>query len=389
MTPRVVIAGGGVAGLEAALALREHAGPRLDVELIAPEDRFVYRPLAVLEPFGLGRRWSHDLGRLLEPLGVRRRRDRLAAVDPDAREVRTAGGARVPYDALLVALGSRAVEGLPGAITFAGERGIAELAALMEDVTARRVRRVAFALPPGEAWGLPLYELALLTRFAAARASSWPELLVVTPEDAPLGVFGARAGETIGKLLDERDIEFRTGYPYRFALGVLSLVPDGALAADRAVALPAHRGPALAGLPSDDLGFLRVDLLGAVDGVERVWAAGDATDFPLKQGGLAAQQADAAASAIAAELGAPVKPRPLRPTLRGVLVGADRPRHIRGDLAGGRGHAVPPRVEPLWWPPAKVAGLRLASYLAGFGAPRTLPGFELDAAAHAPSSRAS
>ena len=47
---RVVIAGGGVAALEAALALRALAEDRVSVELLAPETQFWYRPLAVTEP---------------------------------------------------------------------------------------------------------------------------------------------------------------------------------------------------------------------------------------------------------------------------------------------------------------------------------------------------
>jgi sulfide:quinone oxidoreductase len=52
--PNVVIAGGGVAGLEALLALRALAADRVDLTLIAPDDHFAYRPLAVAQPFALG-----------------------------------------------------------------------------------------------------------------------------------------------------------------------------------------------------------------------------------------------------------------------------------------------------------------------------------------------
>jgi hypothetical protein len=52
---RVLIAGGGVAGLEALLALRALAGDLVDLELLAPEPAFWYRPLAVAEPFDAGR----------------------------------------------------------------------------------------------------------------------------------------------------------------------------------------------------------------------------------------------------------------------------------------------------------------------------------------------
>ena len=55
----VVIAGGGVAGVEALLALSALAEGLVDVELVSPTDEFVYRPLLVAEPFGAAaaRRW--------------------------------------------------------------------------------------------------------------------------------------------------------------------------------------------------------------------------------------------------------------------------------------------------------------------------------------------
>jgi sulfide:quinone oxidoreductase len=66
---------------------------------------------------------------------------------------------------------------------------------------------------------------------------------------------------------------------------------------DAVVALPLVRGPRLAGVPADDLGFIPVDSHGRARGLEDVYAAGDATHFPVKQGGLATQQADVVASA--------------------------------------------------------------------------------------------
>jgi hypothetical protein len=102
-----------------------------------------------------------------------------------------------------------------------------------------------------------------------------------------------------------------------------------------------------------------------VDGLRGVYAAGDTTSFPIKQGGLAAQQADSAASAIAAAAGAPVDPQPFRPILRGALVTGHAPRFLRAqpDLGLGPDSSVAAR-SVLWWPPAKVAGRLLAPYLA-------------------------
>jgi sulfide:quinone oxidoreductase len=132
------------------------------------------------------------------------------------------------------------------------------------------------------------------------------------------------------------------------------------------VALPRAVSPALEGLATDSRGFLRVDRFGKVVDSERVWAAGDAIAFPVKQGGLAAQQADAAAESIAALAGAAVEPRPFRPVLRGMLLTGRRREWLRAEVAGGGGEADAAR-HALWWPPTKVAGRYIAPYLQSLG----------------------
>ncbi len=101
--------------------------------------------------------------------------------------------------------------------------------------------------------------------------------------------------------------------------------------------------------------------------MDDVYAAGDVTTFPIKQGGLAAAQADVVASSIAAWAGAPVTAEPFRPVLRGQLLTGGAPRYLRSELAGGRGDSSEVEFQPLWWPPGKVAGLYLAPRVAELG----------------------
>jgi beta-phosphoglucomutase family hydrolase len=86
------------------------------------------------------------------------------------------------------------------------------------------------------------------------------------------------------------------------------------------------------------------------------------TVFPVKQGGLATQQADVVAETIASEAGVPVQATPLDPVLRALLLTGDRPAYLRAALGGHHGDPGVVDWEPLWWPPAKVAGLYLASH---------------------------
>jgi sulfide:quinone oxidoreductase len=123
------------------------------------------------------------------------------------------------------------------------------------------------------------------------------------------------------------------------------------------------RGPTIDGVPvTQDQGFVPVDEHGRVKGLTDVYAAGDVTDFPVKQGGLAAQQADSAAEHIAASYGADVDPQPFEPVLRGMLFTGGEALYMRSGVPGADPD-VPGAWYPLWWPPTKVAGRHLAPYL--------------------------
>jgi sulfide:quinone oxidoreductase len=364
---RALIVGGGVAAIEAILALRELAGNRVAIELLSREREFVYRPLAVGEPFGVARAADLDLAAIADGCEAALRIDTFVGVEPERRVVRTASGDEVAYDSLLVSCGALAREGLPGAIHFAGPDSVAEFVDLLNEIETGRVRRLLFALPHGPSWTLPLYELALLTEawLEAEGIRRTVELAIATSEDAPLAAFGPAASATVEGILRDRGIELRArAHVARVAEGRVELVPHDEIEADRVVTLPRAEGPAIAGLPSDGEGFLPVDEHCAVEGVEAVYAAGDATNFPIKQGGLATEQADAAAEAIAARSGAAVEPKPFDPVLRGVLLTGERPEFLRVALRGGHGETSDASEGPLWWPPAKVAGRYLGPYLA-------------------------
>jgi sulfide:quinone oxidoreductase len=344
---RVVVAGAGVAGLETALALRALADGLVSVQLVAPETEFTYRPLAVAEPFRVGEMRRFPLERLVRAAGAELRRGAVAAVDAEGKTVTLEDGAELAYDALVLALGGRPRAVIPGALTFSGPEDRSALAALLERATAGEVRRIAFVLPRRAAWPLPLYELALLTsEYLVSRMTRGVELILATPEERPLALFGPAASDAISHLLLLRGIRFMQGEH---------------VDADAIVALPMLEGLPLEGVPQDDHGFVPTDEFGWVLGLTDVYAAGDLTQFPIKQGGIATQQADAVASSIAADAGAQIRPAAFEPVLRGLLLTGMTPRFLRS----GRG-ASPSLVDtqPLWWPPAKIVGRYLTPFLA-------------------------
>jgi sulfide:quinone oxidoreductase len=360
---KVLIAGGGVAALEAALALQSFDDDRLDVRLLAPEPRFWYRPAAVAEPFALGRVSSFEISTLASQAGATSTPGRLVSVDSARRIAYTKPGGAMEYSLLLIACGAVPVEAVNGALTFRGPADTEQIVTLLGEIGDRTVRRIGFVVPFGAAWSVPAYELALMTAGWASTRGIDLDVVLVTPEDEPLQLFGRDASEAVRALLEARGVRVHTGsYAAEARDGELLLVDGAVLAADRVVALPVLRGPRIGGISQTFEGFIPVDPHGRVVGLSDIYAAGDITSFAVKQGGIAAQQADAAAEAIAAAAGIEVEPRPFRPVLRGVLLTGDGPRYLRGDLAES---GAPSEVseEPLWWPPAKIVGRYLAPFL--------------------------
>jgi sulfide:quinone oxidoreductase len=364
---KVVIAGGGFAGLETMVALRALAEERVAIDLLAPEPDFRYAPLAVAAPFGSSQPQRFPLEALAERCGARYVAAALASVEAHGFHARTTRGESLEYDALVVASGARPQETVPGAFTFRGPRDVGRVRELLAQIEAGTVERVVFAVPAGVSWPLPLYELALMTARRAQQAATVTRFTLVTPEKAPLAVFGAEASHVVQGLLEETGVQVATErHAVRFAGGSLELLAGDGLAADAVVSLPLLRGPYLPGLPHDADGFLRVDDHCRVVGVPGVYAAGDVTAFPVKQGGLAAQQADVVASAIASEVGAPVEAKPLDPVLRGLLLTGERPAFLRAALGGRGGDPGAVDWDPLWWPATKVAARHLTPFLAEY-----------------------
>jgi sulfide:quinone oxidoreductase len=360
----VLIAGGGVAALEAMVALRKLAGELVEVELISPDPDFFYRPLSVGEPFGIGEVLRFDLPSLARGCGATHRLGTLTSIDPEAHRIRTSRNAPFEYDVLLVAIGARPREAVPGALSFRGEADVPRMRGLLSDIDRGLVKRVAFALPAGATWPLPLYELALLTADHVRKRGGDLEITVVTPEERPLQVLGREAGEAVEAQLEKQGIRclLRVS-PKEVARDELRTVPGPPLPVDAVVSLPRLKGVPLAGVPQDDDGFIAVDSACRVQGLEDVYAAGDITTFPVKQGGIAAQQADVAAAQIAAAAGADVVPDPFDPVLRGLLLSGS-PLFLRAELGGGRGEASSADPDALWWPATKIAARHLSPYLA-------------------------
>ena len=363
---RTLIVGGGIAGLEALLALHDLAEDRAELTLVAPDPDFTYKPLVVEEPFSLKPAERHELAPLLSELGARFVQHAVTGVLADDHAVELADGSQIEYEILVVCMGGRARDPYQRAVTFrVGGRGTRHRCA----ACAQRRRRVEDARLRRAAWS----DLAAADLRIGADESS-PGRGNRTRRGPHVGDH-ARSGSTDHVRPHRKRGRRRAASdpPYRCRARDLRLRERGGRAvvdarrggvdAGAIVALPLIEGPGLVGLPVDDHGFIPIDEHARVPGVEDVYAAGDGTTFPIKQGGLGTQQADAAAEHIAARLGAPVEAKPFHPVLRGQLITGAESLHLRHDLTGGHGEGTA-SADYLWWPPHKVSGRYLAAWLA-------------------------
>jgi sulfide:quinone oxidoreductase len=335
---RVLIAGGGVAGLEALHGLHALAGDRVELTFIAPHDEFVYRPLAVEKPYGVGRIREVPMTRAALQVGADFVAGTVESVDPEDKAVKTSDGTEVEYDALLLAVGATPVPVVPNAITWDDRADSDIIGGLIRDIEEGYDHSLAVVIPPGPAWPLRGYELALLIALQANSMSAEHRTTLVTPEPAPLDVLGPGAAEPVLNELEKAGVVVLSANHVEVERGhttTVVLEPSGQrVEVGRVLALPALHGRPILGIPTDEDGFIAVDEHCRVRGLDGVWAAGDATAFPLKSGGFAVEQADVAARDIAATAGAAVDARPFDPHSREELAGLPAGRFLKAQLAG-------------------------------------------------------
>jgi sulfide:quinone oxidoreductase len=175
--PRVLIAGGGVAGLKTLLALHALSGDLLEITILAPELKFINRSMSVEEPFKPQRVRGLRLQKTAVEFGARWHQGTLDRVEPERRLVVTTDGDELPYDRLVLALGAHPEREWhsPEVLTYHGGRDGPTYRLLLHQLLEGRVKRLAFVKPGGTSWPLPLYDLALMTaaECAAHDRSRW------------------------------------------------------------------------------------------------------------------------------------------------------------------------------------------------------------------------
>jgi len=384
--PRVVVLGGGFAGLETSFLLRMRAHSKVDITLVSERDTFLFKPNTIYIPFGA------DPESFLVPLrkpAYKQHIDlvqgRARAVDPDRRLVSLEDGSALPYDFLVIGTGAdMRPEEVPGlaehAATIWTPGAMLDLGRRLEEVRARAAagtdQEILFVVPPNNKCAGPLYEIVFMLETWLRRKDVRDRVKLTwsTFEQSFIQAFGPRLHEVVVAEFAERGIEGHTGE-------VVESVGEGAAQFaggverrfDQLISFPPYIAAcSFDGLPADDRGFIETDLeTRQVAGHPDIYAPGDAGDFPVKQAFLAMLQADAAADHIAAQVGLKAFDQPFDPVSMCVMEMLDKatfaqvPLRVTGDPA--RPVEVRPDadgdykvgVSPMWRLGKKVLGFYL------------------------------
>jgi NADH dehydrogenase len=305
----IVIAGGGFAGLSAAMHLDKTLARRADVDvtLVSRENFVLFTPM--LHEVAAGELNPGDivnpLRRILRHVTVVQAEARR--IDLDARVVRCVGGlARrtldVEFDHLLLALGSATnFFDLPGvgewAVTMKTLADAAllrnRIVALLEDATIEpdesvRRRLLTFVAAGGGFAGVET--IGALNDFVREAVRHYPELnealirvIVVHPEPFLLPELGEELGAYAQRKLSERKVEVITGARVeRYDGSVVELSNGAPFPRRRSCGPPGVRPtPVIGALPCRKAkGRLVVDEFLRVAEVPGLWAAGDSAAVP-------------------------------------------------------------------------------------------------------------
>ncbi len=342
-----------MAALEAMLAFDVIAYSKADVHLFSPSSTFVLKPLAVSSGFGRGELLRYDLSKLTETAGATFHHLGVSGIDAEQRLAKLSDDSEFSYDYLIASPGAEPVWSVPGATSYPGPAGTEALKEALAPLRDRDAAKIVVAVPEGGAWPLPAYELALLI---ADELGSSASMTIVTPESSPLDLFGKSSTEKVAELLRSRKIEtvLETA-PKEYRDGALSTTDGRQIEADLVLAMPLLTGRRIPGLPYDEQGFIPVDDFGQILELDREFAAGDVTSFPVKFGGLATEQADVVAAAIAAAAWKTTAPKPFKPVYHGTLVTPEGPVGLGPGVGSSDAYA--------WDPAEKVHGRYLTPFL--------------------------
>jgi NADH dehydrogenase FAD-containing subunit len=347
-TQRILILGGGFAGLETAFLLRMRMRDAANLTVVSERESFTFRPNSIYVPFGAD---PNDLVTELSKAFHRRHitfvGDRAASVEPDAHEVTLAGGRKLGYDKLVIATGAdMSLDEIPGlaehAATIWTPAGMLVVRERFERVREAGERgqssRVLFLIPPNNKCAGPLYEVVMMfdTWLRREHVREHVEITWSTFEQTYIQAFGPRLHNVVSSEFEHRDIQGHADEVVSEVGPGEARYADGSTRAfDHLIAFPPYVSAVrYEALPSDDRGFIRTEsATRQVVGHPDIYAPGDAGDFPVKQAFLAFLQADTVAEHVAAGAGMNEFEKPFDPVSMCIMEMFDKATFAQVPLA--------------------------------------------------------
>jgi NADH dehydrogenase FAD-containing subunit len=291
---RIVVVGGGIAGVEAVLALAATLpGARIVLLTRSPVLRIL--PNLVYVPFGVpAEQVDIDLEATLAGHDhCEVTYGSVSEVDADRRVVVLTDGRRIPWDALVAAPGT-----IPDPTSGRRLRSLADAEELRDELevlaAAPWASDVVIRVLPDSSWSAPAYELAFLADvwLRAVDRREEVDLVVVTDEREPFELLGPEPVQAVDDELSMRSIEVMRGMqPQRIEMIDGDLVVDvGGLDAARIRGIPGRSSS----------GFYETDDSCRV--ARDVYVVGDAAGFPIKAGFATAWQARRVAHALGGDM---------------------------------------------------------------------------------------
>lgn len=312
---KILILGGGFAGLVAAERLAAELDSTHQITLVAPNHKFTFYPALVQYAFGTcdAEDIQFDLAAKLIEIGVQFVQGELIRVNSESRTAEVTGedfDGKIHYDYLLVAVGRRlATEKVPGFFEHAQHLlGVKAAQKFGELVRNFQAGTIIVGMCPDGRLPVPVCEtaFALARKFEDEMLDGTVKIKVIFPESVEAAFGGANLHKEletafkkhgINVLYDVpiREISFNevvSRYKHRINCDLLMLVP------------PFRGNAALRDLgASDDEDFIKVDGSMRVHGQEQTYAAGDIVAFSgPKFAHMAVRQAQIAAENIISEI---------------------------------------------------------------------------------------
>jgi len=312
---KVLILGGGFAGVVAAERLAEQLGDEHQITLVSRSRQFVFYPALVRLAFGKAELAdvSFDLRHTLLNRRVNFIEAEVAYIDPFERNITMAHGqveGKLPYDYLVFALGRRlATERISGFYEHAHHLlNVDKAISFGKAVKKFHEGQAVIGQCAGARLPVPVYEtaFALARRLEEKGDTERARITVVSPTTLESEITDPVGAAALKKALDAHQIEFLPNFNIDSLKQNSAITKSGdAINFDLLMLVPPFRGSSAASYVgiTDQEGYIHVDSTMRVSGLERIYAVGDCTSFDgPKMGHMAVRQAEIAATNLAAEI---------------------------------------------------------------------------------------